>query len=852
MKKFVKTIRRHQPLMMNWFKAKKNGKVIQARHTPLEDGGFVRVYTDISELKKIQNDLVVAKELAERSSDIANKTLHNIGQAIVMVDGNGDLLVYNDIFLDDINVSPEQAADIKTFEEVIRLRYPDDEEGFERSMELARSGKKAVYEASTPTGRIIEIRHNPLDDGGFVRTYTDISELKSIQNDLQIAKEIAEQANQAKANYLAAMSHEIRTPMTGVIGMVDLLKQTNLGSEQRHMVQTIAESGQTLLTVINDILDFSKIEAGKLEIEFIPFPLLDLVEVSAQTVATSAVNRDLRLITYIEPELPQFVIGDPVRIRQILTNLCNNAIKFSDSGEIVLRVERFGEVTDDKVNVCFSVTDQGIGISEEVQSNLFQSFFQAEASTTRKFGGSGLGLEISKRLTDLMAGEISVESVLGEGSTFSVKLVFECSDEKENIYKVVDLSGLNLLLVVSNPTEQFIYRKYLQHWRANVDLAPDIDRCFEQCVSAFDTDAPYDIVILGPQWNRDKQSDIREKIISDGRLSELKFVYLLKGRRRRARTDTSDIASVDVDPLRRNDFLAVVAIAAGKASPEVFYKENDEGLFMPVIAPSIDEARERGSLILVAEDNRINRDVIGQQLDLLGYAYEIVDDGKQALDAWLKNDYGLLLTDCHMPNLDGFELTEAIREHESESVNRIPIVAITANTLLGEADRCLAVGMDDYLAKPVVMKDLKEALEKWMPTTSNFVENIDNTNKTLAEDKVLITWQTSKAPIDQDVLRGMLGDDEEMINVMLQDFLEPLQESFHEIQSCVEKKNARELEMAAHKLKSSALVIGANEMADIAQILETAGKKDDWRSVTKESAKLVRSMEEIRRYIKSL
>jgi len=296
----------------------------------------------------------------------------------------------------------------------------------------------------------------------------------------------------------------------------------------------------------------------------------------------------------------------------------------------------------------------------------------------------------------------------------------------------------------------------------------------------------------------------------------------------------------------------VVAIAAGKASPEVFYKDTEEDVMRPIRTFSIDEAREKGRLILVAEDNRINRDVIGQQLDLLGYAYEIVDDGKQALDAWCENDYGLLLTDCHMPNLDGFGLTEAIREQESGSQTRIPIVAITANTLLGEAERCLSIGMDDYLAKPVVVKELKKTLEKWLPVLPGSTDFLDSGDGPSANKDDNIIVDKSNGPIDEEVLRGMLGDDHALVKTMLHNFIAPLEESLREIEKSIQDRNAAELEMAAHKMKSSALVIGASQMAEIGQVLETAAREENWSDVSNEAVKLNPSFEEIKVYIENL
>lgn len=914
-----------------------------------------------------------------KQNEIIEKTLENMGQGIMMTDSDLNILVYNDQLLDDINVTREQAESCQTFEDLVRLNYKPDGAGYNRIMELAKSGKEKTYESVLTDGKILEIRQNPLADGGLVRTYTDITERRQVeetlresrqllegvidnsaaviyvkdydgryllinpefetvtktkrenvightdheiypreiaehvrkadlevmesgelvraeeiisegndtsvflslkfplfdsngkvngvcgistditeqkrtQEELTQAKQAAETATETKATFLASMSHEIRTPMNGVIGMVDLLRQTELSDDQKQMLQTISDSGQSLLTIINDILDFSKIEAGMLDFESIPLSLTDVVEGSAQTIATNATKKGLRLITYVDPELPQFVTGDPVRVRQILINLGGNAIKFTEEGDVVIRAERVGNEEEDKVTIRFSVIDQGIGISEEGQTKLFQAFSQAESSTTRQFGGTGLGLTICKRLTEMMGGEIGVKSQLGEGSEFYATLPFSRSGKRVLEDKVRSLDDLRILLISSHPSEEAILRRYLEYWHAEVTASDELSTCLEQCMVAKGENKPYDIVVIGPQWAREKQFEVRAKVTTQSTLPDTRFICLLKGKRRRERLDLPASVCLDVDPLRRAAFLSAVAVAAGRASPEVHYEEEVEDLKATVKAPTVDEALAQGTLILVAEDNPTNRDVIGRQLNLLGYACEMAEDGKLAMEAWRNKNYGILLTDCHMPNMDGFELTDAIRKDEKDSDKRAPIIAITANALQGEAERCLAAGMDDYMSKPINMKELRDKLRKWMPHASSAKPEREDKKPDSAKEQNETKRKSysDNGPIDERALKDMFGDDDDTFKEILNDFIVPSQKIIEEIKSGWESRSAEAVKQAAHKLKSSARSVGANELADLCLALETASKQGEWTIIDNGMQNLDPLMAEIESYISNL
>jgi signal transduction histidine kinase/CheY-like chemotaxis protein/HPt (histidine-containing phosphotransfer) domain-containing protein len=684
-----------------------------------------------------------------------------------------------------------------------------------------------------------ELRVAELDDAQLA--------MLNMMEDLDEEKLKAEGATKAKATFLASMSHEIRTPMNGVIGMVDLLRQTKLAGEQKQMLETISDSGQSLLTIINDILDFSKIEAGKMDLEQIPFSILEVVEGAAQTIAANATKKGLRLITYIEPDLPQFVTGDPVRVRQIIINLGGNAIKFTKEGQVVIRADRVESNDDQKISIRFSVIDQGIGLSDEGQAKLFKAYSQADSTTTREFGGTGLGLTICKTLTGLMGGEIGVNSKLGEGAEFFSIIPFNQSDKKVEVLKTTDLSGLRVLLINSNRDELTVLQQYLEYWKITVESNDNVQCVVSHCQTALDEGTPFDVVVLGPQWTQEELIAVADAAKEVG--LKTRFVFLLAGKQQRAKKDRDKGVFVDIDPLRRATFISAVAVAAGRESPEVHYEEEVEDLTSVEKALSVEEARQQGTLILVAEDNATNRDVIGRQLDLLGYTCEMAEDGAIALDAWRSNDYGILLTDCNMPIMDGFELTNAIRKDEEGNDVHSKIIAITANALQGEAERCLESGMDDYMSKPIDMKELREKLHKWMPHAKESSKQSIRDEKTATDDTPL---KESNGPIDENVLKAMFGDDEAMFREILVDFIEPSKAIIKEIQTGFEQHSAEDVKQGAHKLKSSALSIGAIALGELCQNLEAAGKNDDWAIIENGTPKLEELMCQVEEYVSQL
>ncbi len=689
--------------------------------------------------------------------------------------------------------------------------------------------------------------------------------LETQAEELRIARDVAESATRAKDLFLAAMSHEIRTPMNGVVGMIDLLVRTEMDDDQRDMLATVRDSAFSLLHIIDDILDFSKIEAGKLTLETIPISIRDMVEGVAETLAPNARKKGLQLLTFVDPAIPPSVTGDPVRIRQILFNLGGNAIKFTEDrpetpGTVTIRAD--WDVAGDRSGtaVRFRIADNGIGIAEDVLPKLFKAFAQAETSTTRRFGGTGLGLSICAGLTEAMGGAVSVDSTLGKGSTFAVTIpVGVASETAENGGDGNDLAGLRVLLVCRTDERKDHLTRYLTHWNADVVGLTETEPVAARASAAAATGKPFDVVVVDTAWGVDGQLAVRDDVLGEPQLAGTGLVLLTDGRRHPGDPALADSITVDGNPLRRASFLTAVAAAAGRASPET---RKDDFVAQRIVrkAPTAEDAEAAGQLILVAEDNLTNQDVIRRQLRMLGYTCDVADNGIAALAAWRRKRYGLILTDCQMPEMDGFALTGAIRDAEDAADDRVPIVAITANALKGEAERCLAAGMDGYLTKPLEMDLLQAALDKWLPlepgdraTTDPTDEGPPPVSAEEAEGPPLGEGPApSSHPVDATVLKDLFGDDEETFRQILNDFVEPSSSNVAEVHEAYSQRSAAGIAAAAHKLKSSSRAIGANDLADVCLRLEQAGKAGDWEEIDASVPHLDAALKAVTNYIKAL
>lgn len=688
----------------------------------------------------------------------------------------------------------------------------------------------------------------------------DVSERIRILKDLEQARQDAEQANQAKSIFLAAMSHEIRTPMNGVIGMADVLQQTSLSGYQMEMVDLIRESAFALLEIIEDILDFSKIEAGRLEIEQAKMSVENVVEKACAMLESLAARKAVELTLFLDPAIPDEVIGDALRLRQVLVNLANNAIKFSsglqEPGRVAVRALLIHH-GQDTVTVEFEITDNGIGMNEEVQSRLFTSFTQGDTSTTRRYGGTGLGLAITHHLVQLMGGSIQVRSTPGEGSVFTVRLTFALVPSSHVEDKIIDLTGVSCLVIGEKKGLADDLAVYLRYSGAVAERLIDLPAALKRIETLppglwlLVMDAGHEappLEELRAAFRSRPDLDPHFVVLEHGHHQpdiEPRFVVIRRGRRRHERTEEVDTVTLDGDVMHRDAFLRAVALAAGRLQEELPPPPAEE--VKAVALPSRERALSEGRLILVAEDSEINQKVIRQQLSLLGYAADIAKDGQEALKRWESGSYALLLTDLHMPEIDGYQLTAAIRVKEGEQgVARKPIIAITANALKGEAEHCRAVGMDDYLSKPVQLSHLKAVLQKWLPSpastellelappsatapapSATVTPVAPATPKESATTGARALSAVAAKPVDVSILEQLVGNDPAVISEFLQDFRVSARKTADELRAACQAGDAKTAGSIAHKLKSSARSVGALQLGELCAQMEQAGKAGD-------------------------
>jgi PAS domain S-box-containing protein len=681
----------------------------------------------------------------------------------------------------------------------------------------------------------------------YVAIRTDITARKQAEQELIGTRDQALAALRLKSEFLANMSHEIRTPMNAILGMVELMQDTVLTGEQSDYLKTLRQSGESLLHIINDILDLSKIEAGKMPLERVDFSLAEMVESVLEALTPAARQKRLSLMSYVAPEIVSLLKGDPGRMRQVLMNLVGNAIKFTEQGGVVVRATL--EVGDDAHStVRITVTDTGVGIPEQIRDKLFQPFTQADGTTTRKYGGTGLGLSISKSLVNMMGGEIGIESETGKGTTFWFTLPFMHGSKQPSQVKheaerhdyraaVEGIGAVRVLVVDDSPVQDQVVHQYLSSWGLHNERAESAEQALSLLRAAAASRIPYHVAIIDRVMLGMNGYQLARAIRSDESLNATKLIMLtaFDVQEHREQALQAGYSGFLTKPLKQSHLFDCLAD---------FY---DTTTIQPYAAqsappPAAKAAEHPSRLLLLVEDNPVNRKLAMMQLKKLGFTAHTANNGREALTALRSSRYDLILMDCQMPEMDGYEATGVIRTMETERGRHTPIIAMTANAMAGDRERCIAAGMDDYLSKPVGIEQLRVKIQRWLP-------ELPAAQHAIIEDQPA---PVAKSPVMDDKaldkIRALQMEGEpDLLSEIIASYLGDAPVQLEAIHRAVAAGDAEGLHRSAHSMKSSSANLGATVLSSLCKELEEMGRSGDLRQAAQKCQQAQREFDAARR-----